>query len=252
MSTVTIDQLAPSTLAFASSPTERANNKKHVETTLDTGKAPPNVQLSTDKAPLRIPFGMSAPYGDEEGGQRHTLEVSASPELAAWAGAIDEALVQHAVKHSQAWFGEALDEATVLRADAPPQGEPEDRQAVARRRPRAHRRRRAHGERGRRARGRPGKRLVPRPPTHVRPLARHEARPRLAVARPGRLRLQLNSRHVLLLVARLKERQPLAARLDVVAVGAEALQRRLVAAVALVVRDRVVALEETLVKVAVP
>ena len=113
MSTVTIDQLPPSTLAFAASPTERAKGKKHVETTLDTGKAPPNVQLSTDKAPLRIPFGLSTPYGDEEGGQRHTLDVSASPELAEWAGAIDEALVQHAVQHSQEWFGEALDEASV-------------------------------------------------------------------------------------------------------------------------------------------
>lgn len=114
MLTVTIDQLAPSTLAFAATPTKRPNNKnQYVETTLNTGKAPPNVQLSTDKAPLCLPFGLSAPYGDEAGGQRHTLDVSASIELAAWASAIDEALVQHAVKHSQAWFGEALDEATV-------------------------------------------------------------------------------------------------------------------------------------------
>ena len=113
MSTVTIDQLAPSTISFADAPTERTADKKYVETALDTGKALPHLQLTTDKAPLRIPFGLSAPYGDEDGGQRHTLEVAASPELAAWASALDEALVKHAVKHSEAWFGQALDEPTI-------------------------------------------------------------------------------------------------------------------------------------------
>lgn len=113
MPTLTIDQLAPTTISFAAAPTERTADKKYVETALDTGKALPHLQLTTDKAPLRIPFGLSAPYGDEDGGQRHTLEVAASPELAAWASALDEALVQHAVKHSKAWFGQALDEPTI-------------------------------------------------------------------------------------------------------------------------------------------
>ena len=113
MSTVTIDQLAPTTISFAAAPTQRTADKKYVEMALDTGKALPHLQLTTDKAPLRIPYGLSAPYGDEDGGQRHTLEVAASPELAAWAGALDEALVKHAVKHSEAWFGQALDEPTI-------------------------------------------------------------------------------------------------------------------------------------------
>jgi hypothetical protein len=108
---VTFDQLAPSTLAFAAAPTV-TGDKTHVELTCKN-KPPPIVQLAKPDAPLRIPFGLSTPYGDEEGNQRHTLDVSAPPELAAWAAGLDEQLVQHAIKHSDAWFGRALDEATI-------------------------------------------------------------------------------------------------------------------------------------------
>ena len=124
MPTVTFDQLAPSTIAFADAPTVKGC-RTHVEITCEN-KQVPIVQLAKPDAPLRIPFGLYSPYGDEEGNQRHTLDVSAPPELAAWAADLDEQLVQHAIKHSGAWFGRSLDEATV-RAMHHPLVTPSDR-----------------------------------------------------------------------------------------------------------------------------
>ena len=118
--TMTLAQLAPTSLAFdAKVLTRPSNGGKYVETTLHA-KRFPLVQLSTSSAPLRAPFGLSTKFGGGEAdGGRLTLDLDAPPELVAWATALDEHLIANAIAHSQAWFGKELTEATVRAMHAP-------------------------------------------------------------------------------------------------------------------------------------
>ena len=111
--TMTLAQLAPTSLAFDAKVLTRASNGgKYVETTLNATRFP-LVQLSTSSAPLRAPFGLSTKFEGDGGNGRLTLDLDAPPELVAWATALDEHLVAQAIAHSKAWFGKELTEATV-------------------------------------------------------------------------------------------------------------------------------------------
>lgn len=118
-STLTLAQLAPTSLAFdAKVLTRPSNGGKYVETTL-AAKRFPLVQLSASSAPLRAPFGLSTKFEGDGGNARLTLDLDAPPELVAWATALDEHLIARAIAHSKAWFGKELTEATVRAMHAP-------------------------------------------------------------------------------------------------------------------------------------
>ena len=68
----------------------------------------PKFTLGAAEAPLHAPFGISTPFaGGETNNLTCDLEVDA--ELAQQIGALDEAVVQAAIRNAEEWFGRPKD-----------------------------------------------------------------------------------------------------------------------------------------------
>ena len=117
---------APTTPAFdPASDLEFGRTKdggKYVRTSLGGGGGGDAVKFrigSVDK-PLRAPFGISDPFAGDAATDRRTMDVELQdPSVEAWAQSLDEAVVAAGIRHSKAWFGEALNEQAVRAIHTP-------------------------------------------------------------------------------------------------------------------------------------
>ena len=78
----------------------------------------PKFALGTAEAPLHAPFGISTPFA---GGETNNLtcDLEADAELAQQIGALDEAVVQAAIKNAEEWFGRPMNEAAIRAIHTP-------------------------------------------------------------------------------------------------------------------------------------